>query len=119
VSAELHTAGLTATRVASPIETTLYRIAQEALTNIAKHARATHVDILLERRADHVSLIIEDDGVGFASAASDSSGGAGLLGMQERAALIGATLQVESAPGRGTTILVRTPIAAEVFDHAV
>jgi signal transduction histidine kinase len=122
VSAELHTAGLADTRVASPIETTLYRIAQEALTNIAKHARATHVDILLERRSDQVSLIVEDDGVGFTSGASAGDGGghgAGLLGMQERAALIGATLQVESSPGRGTTILVRTPLAAAVFDQAV
>jgi PAS domain S-box-containing protein len=116
VSAELHTTGLTTERLASEIETTLYRIAQEALNNIAKHARAGHVEIILERRSDQVWLIVEDDGVGFdmAKMAGDA-GGFGLLGMQERAALVGATLQIESAPGEGTTIFVRmptTPVAA-------
>jgi signal transduction histidine kinase len=120
VSAELHTAGLTGARVASAVETTLYRITQEALTNVAKHSSATHVDILLERRPDHVSLIVEDNGVGFVTGeAQEPARGAGLSGMRERAALIGATLQVESSPGRGTTILVRTPVAKEDLEHAV
>jgi signal transduction histidine kinase len=110
VSAELHTAGLTNDRLASEIETTLYRIAQEALNNIAKHARARHVEIILERRAQHVSLIVVDDGVGFDLGESEAAGrGFGLLGMQERAALVGATLEIESARGEGTTILVRMP----------
>jgi PAS domain S-box-containing protein len=110
VSAELHTAGLTTERLASEIETTLYRIAQEALNNIAKHARAGHVEIILERRADQVSMIVEDDGVGFDIAEVDGERrGFGLLGMQERAALVGATVQIESAPGEGTTIFVRMP----------
>ena len=65
VRADLHTTGLSADRLTSEVETTLYRIAQEALNNIAKHARAENVDVILERRPDHVSLIIEDDGVGF------------------------------------------------------
>jgi PAS domain S-box-containing protein len=120
VSAELHTAGLTTDRLASEIETTLYRIAQEALNNIAKHAHAGHVEIILERRADHVSLIVEDDGVGFDPAAMESAGrGFGLLGMQERAALVGATLQIESTPGEGTTIFVRMPTTpVPVYHHA-
>jgi PAS domain S-box-containing protein len=110
VSAELHTAGLTTDRLASEIETTLYRIAQEALNNIAKHAHAGHVEIILERRADQVSLIVEDDGVGFDASQMDGERrGFGLLGMQERAALVGATLQIESTPGDGTTIFVRMP----------
>ena len=110
VPAELHTTGLTTERLASEIETTLYRIAQEALNNIAKHARARHVEIILERRTDQVSLIVEDDGVGFIPADMDGERrGFGLLGMQERAALVGATVQIESAPGEGTTIFVRTP----------
>ena len=112
VSAELHTTGLSTERLASEIETTLYRIAQEALNNIAKHARARHVEIILERRTDQVSLIVEDDGVGFDPADMDGERrGFGLLGMQERAALIGATVQIESAPGEGTTIFVRTSTA--------
>ena len=108
VSAELHSSGLLDVRLASDTETTLYRIAQEALTNVAKHARATHVDVILERRADHVLLVIEDDGVGFDQGDGRAAGqGFGLLGMQERAALVGATLQIESAARKGTTILVR------------
>ena len=65
IAAELHTSGLSDDRLASQAETTLYRIAQEALTNVAKHSRARHVDVILERRADQVVLIVEDDGVGF------------------------------------------------------
>jgi PAS domain S-box-containing protein len=113
VPAELHTTGLTTERLASEIETTLYRIAQEALNNIAKHACARHVEIILERRSEQVSLIVEDDGVGFDPAEMDGQRrGFGLLGMQERAALVGATVQIESAPGEGTTIFVRTPTMA-------
>jgi PAS domain S-box-containing protein len=111
VRADLHTAGLSADRLTSEVETTLYRIAQEALNNIAKHARAENVDVILERRPDYVSLIIEDDGVGFEQASAGTPHqGFGLLGMQERAALVGATVQIESAAGEGTTIIVRMPI---------
>ena len=113
VRADLHTSGLS-DRLASEIETTLYRIAQEALNNVAKHARAESVDVILERRSDHVSLIIEDDGVGFEQGnAGVPHQGFGLLGMQERAALVGATVQIESAAGEGTTIIVRMPIAVQ------
>jgi PAS domain S-box-containing protein len=113
VRADLHTTGLSSARLASEVETTLYRIAQEALNNIAKHARAENVDVILERRPDHVSLIIEDDGVGFDHPVAGSPHqGFGLLGMQERAALVGATVQIESAAGEGTTIIVRMPIGA-------
>jgi signal transduction histidine kinase len=112
VRADLHTTGLSEDRLTSEIETTLYRIAQEALTNVAKHARADSVDIILERRPDYVSLIIEDDGVGFDQAAAGAPHqGFGLLGIRERAALLGATVQIESASGEGTTIIVRMPIA--------
>lgn len=105
VAAELHTAGPLDQRLAPDAETTLYRIAQEALTNVAKHSRASCVEIILDRRPDHVLLIVEDDGDGFDPAAGTQ--GFGLLGMQERAALVGASLQIESSPGQGTTILVR------------
>ena len=119
VTADLHTAGLTDDRLATEIETTLYRIAQEALNNIAKHARAEHVEIILERRADHVSLVVEDDGVGFDTVSAAGAGrGFGLLGMQERAAMVGATLEIESTVGEGTTILVRMPTMAASVNHA-
>jgi PAS domain S-box-containing protein len=108
VAAELHSAGLSDDRLTTEIETTLYRIAQEALNNVAKHAGATNVAVLLERRPEHISLVIEDDGVGFESSGPGRPNqGFGLLGMQERAALIGANLEIESQPGAGTSILVR------------
>lgn len=122
VSAELHTSGLLDDRLGSETETTLYRIAQEALTNVAKHAGARNVDVILERRGDQVLLIVEDDGAGFDPGDAGSAGrGFGLLGMQERASLVGATLQIESAAGKGTTILVRmaaTSGARKALDHA-
>lgn len=106
ISAQLHTSGLWDNRLSSEAETTLYRIAQEALTNVAKHSHAGTVEVILERRADHVLLIVEDDGVGF-DPVGGTSQGFGLVGMRERAALVGANLQIESAAGQGTTILVR------------
>jgi len=115
VQAELHTTGLADERLASEIETTLYRIAQEALTNIAKHAKATDVAVLLERRSDFISLVVEDDGVGFDGGIPRDASGFGLLGMQERAALVGATLDIESTVGAGTSVIVRiaTPREAQ------
>jgi signal transduction histidine kinase len=80
------------------------------------------VEVILERRADHVLLIVEDDGVGFdpSGTAGTAAHGFGLLGMQERATLIGASLQIESAVGKGTTILVRMAAADTSYaaDHA-
>jgi PAS domain S-box-containing protein len=121
IAVELHTSGLLHERLASQAETTLYRIAQEALTNVAKHSRAKHVDIILERRGDQVVLIVEDDGVGFDPGdALTTRNGLGLSGMEERASLVGATLQVESAAGKGTTILLRmaaTPAETQSAGH--
>jgi two-component system, NarL family, sensor histidine kinase UhpB len=75
--------------------------------------------VILERRADHVLLIVEDDGVGFDLATEGTAGqGFGLLGMQERAALVGASLQIESAAGKGTTILVRMAAAGAATSQA-
>jgi signal transduction histidine kinase len=100
-------------RLPSETETTLYRIAQEALTNAGRHSQATRVDVILERRDLQVVLIIEDNGVGFDPSRTNDRLGFGLTGMQERAALVGAQLQIESAPGEGTTVLLRleTPSA--------
>ena len=114
IPAQLHTSGLLDDRLAPDVESALYRIAQEALTNVAKHARAGNVEVILERRPDHVLLIIEDDGVGFEGSPGENGQGFGLMGMHERAALVGASLQIESAPGQGTTILVRMATTADV-----
>ena len=93
-------------------EVAFYRIAQEALTNIAKHAHASRVDVMLETRDGAVVLVVEDDGVGFDPDETEiRDRGIGLLGMVERAGLIGAALQVESTPGDGTSIFVRHAIS--------
>jgi PAS domain S-box-containing protein len=119
ISVDLHTSGLLHDRLPSETETTLYRIAQEALTNVARHSHAANVEVILERRPDHVLLIVEDDGVGFDAGGTVPTSGFGLLGMQERASLVGATLQIESAIGRGTTVLVRmaAPDARDTADR--
>jgi signal transduction histidine kinase len=89
---------------------------QEALTNILRHAHAHHVQVRVEQCRDAIRLTIEDDGVGFdagqvlAQAIQGTSGG--LLGMQERAALCGGQLSIESAPASGTTIHVWIPLEA-------
>jgi PAS domain S-box-containing protein len=121
VPATLHSSGLLDERLPADAETALYRIAQEALTNVAKHAQATNVEIILERRGNQVQLVVEDDGKGLKSNAQGAGGGFGLVGMRERAALVGATLEIESSPGAGTTILVRMAAATPAdrhLDHA-
>jgi signal transduction histidine kinase len=96
-------------RLPSEVETTLYRIVQEALTNIVKHARARNVSILVVRRARSATAVIEDDGEGF-DPASVHEDGLGLLGMRERVALLDGRLTVESTPGAGTTLAVEVPL---------
>ena len=96
-------------RLPSDVETTLYRITQEALTNVVKHAQARHVSIVLTRRDGSVAAVIEDDGRGLGS--GDDSSGLGLLGMRERIALVEGRLEVESSPGSGTTLSIEVPIS--------
>jgi len=119
IRAQLHAGQSTDERLASEVETMMYRLAQEALNNVAKHARADHVDVVLERSSEQVSLIIEDNGVGFEPSNAEAVGeGFGLIGMRERAALVDADLQIESTPGRGTTIIVRAPAVAPAIESA-
>ena len=98
------------------IETALYRVVQEALTNVFKHSGARRVSVVLQRLPGQVSALIEDDGRGFDTDAIPASSAAerrlGLLGMRERAALIGGTLTVESGVGQGTTVIARIPLPA-------
>ena len=113
VAAHVHASGSADRVLIREMETTVYRFAQEALNNIAKHARADRVDIVLERSDEQVSLIVEDNGIGFNPAeAVTRGGGFGLRGMRERAAIAGAECVIESAPGRGTTVILRVPITA-------
>ncbi len=113
IPAEFHANGLTGKRLDSEVETNLYRISQEALNNIFKHAKASNVSVLLELRKNNVVLIVEDNGEGFdakeESVVRTSGKGLGLVGMRERAALVGGSLEIESAPGDGTTIFALVP----------
>lgn len=95
------------------VETALYRIAQEALQNVAKHAAATSVRLELGVTAAGARLVVADDGRGFAvdQARDERRPHAyGMVGMQERAALVGAHVSVTSAPGHGTTVTVDVPL---------
>ena len=95
-------------RLPGEIETTLYRLIQEALTNVVKHAHAKTVSILLVRRDGKVMGIVEDDGRGFDPGTAREDG-LGLVGMRERAGLVGGRLTVEASAGAGTTIAVEVP----------
>jgi signal transduction histidine kinase len=113
LDADFEAVGLEEKRLTPEVETTLYRIIQEALTNVARHAEASHVSVLLEQRKDSVIGIVEDDGRGFDVEGVLSSGQLkrlGLHGMQERASLVGGKLTVESTPGIGTTIFIEIPL---------
>jgi len=112
VEADFQAVGIVDERFGAEVETTLFRAVQEGLTNAARHAGATSVSLVLERRPGSVAVILEDDGRGFdVEAATTPAGGRlGLLGMQERARLLGGAMEIESAPGAGTTLFVRLPV---------
>jgi signal transduction histidine kinase len=97
-------------RLPEAVETTLYRIVQEAVTNVAKHAEASRLSITLTRKGSSVVVIVEDDGKGFDATAGPSDG-LGLLGMRERLALVGGTLRIETAADSGTTIAAEVPVS--------
>jgi signal transduction histidine kinase len=89
------------------VEQAYYRIAQEALENTARHARAGRLAVSMEQRSGSLCMTIADDGEGFDPGKTDASRQFGLLGMHERAELIGARLEIESRPGQGTLVQVR------------
>jgi len=95
--------------VPTDVQVALYRVAQEALNNVIKHAHASRATVRLDVCADRAALEVVDDGVGFEPALRGGDG-YGLPGMRERAARLGGTLTVESAPDAGTAIDVVVPI---------
>src|SRR4029453_12199827 len=97
-------------RLPADVETTMYRIVQEALTNVAKHAAATRISVLMTRTESAAVLVVEDDGEGFDLA--DTASGLGITGMRERIALVGGRLKVEAGMGSGTTIAAEIPLAS-------
>ncbi len=103
-------------RLATDAEVALYRIAQEALSNAVKHARASRIWISLDYAPSYVELAVRDDGQGFlpGSERTGDAGGLGLVGMHERAEMLGGTLSVESKPGQGTCLRTRIPVGTPV-----
>ncbi len=92
--------------------TALFRIAQEALTNVARHAKATEAGISLKATEDGISLQVSDNGFGFDPAGVNARRSLGLLGMRERMLILHGALQIQSAPGQGTTVAVELPHAS-------
>jgi signal transduction histidine kinase len=96
------------------VETALYRVVQEALTNVARHAGATRVGVMIGKRDGQAVAVVEDDGRGFDPEEPTPAGAArpalGLIGMRERVALLGGTLEIESTAGEGTTVFARIPV---------
>lgn len=95
-------------RLPTDVETTMYRIVQEALTNIARHASASRISVLLTRKEHAVVVVVEDDGGGFDI--NETTAGLGLIGMRERLTLLGGRLRVETNPGGGTTVAAEVPL---------
>jgi two-component system sensor histidine kinase UhpB len=102
-------------RLPGDLETAAYRIVQEALTNVIRHSYARDVSIELLRRGSHFSAIVQDDGRGFDPSPSGHgrgpNNGVGLVGMLERARLVGGEVRIESAPGSGTLVRMHAPVA--------
>lgn len=105
---------LNSRRLEPAVETALYRTLQEAVINVVKHAEATKVGIILEASAKEAVLIVEDDGKGFCwealAQSTEPTMRLGLLGIRERLSLVGGSLEVESAAGQGTTLIIHVPI---------
>lgn len=105
-------------RLPSEIETSLYRVCQEALTNVLRHAGASSVRVTLARKGDSFEGEIRDDGQGFDPASIPANGqsgrGLGLLGMRERVTQCGGTLEVTAEPGKGTRLLIHIPLTGDL-----
>jgi len=98
----------------SEVELAMFRIAQETLNNIRKHAQASAVNITVQLTSNNLKMSITDNGKGFSTSRLTGDlakeGKLGVLGMEERARLIGGNLQIKSEPGKGTTVIARAPI---------
>jgi signal transduction histidine kinase len=104
-----HEEGRAATRLAPEVESTVYRIVQEALTNVEKHARAACARVEISERNGRVTVIVSDDGRGLGSSSNTSGTGLGLAGMRERVTLLGGAISIEATPGGGTVVRATIP----------
>jgi signal transduction histidine kinase len=113
VAAEFQDLGFDGDRLPPEVETTVYRLVQEALSNVAQHAGARRVSVIVERGPEAITALIEDDGRGFdpdGVASGSERFPLGLLGMRQRVELVGGMLLVDSGEGAGTTVRARIPL---------
>ncbi len=105
-------------RLATDVEVTLLRAAQELLSNVRQHATATQAGVTLTYAPDAILLKVHDDGVGIRSEPSDDrrrgERGLGLVMMRERVEALGGSLLIDSSPESGTTVLIRVPMRGEI-----
>jgi signal transduction histidine kinase len=97
--------------------TILYRVAQEALTNVARHSHARRVELSIQKLPDGVCMKVKDDGKSFPVERVLNARGQkrlGLLGMRERLEMVGGRFEVESAPGKGTSVIAQIPLGKSV-----
>jgi len=107
-------------RFAPPVETTVFRIVQEALTNVARHAGVSEVKVHLWVQQNVLRVRVEDRGAGFEPELAMSAAlSSGLTGMRERAALLGGRFTIESAPGAGTCLTAELPLGGATTGGAV
>ncbi len=109
IETEFHSEIKEEPQVSPLVATGLFRMYQESLTNVARHAKAKHVTATLESNGNQLLLSIIDDGKGFSLGGNGHSKTLGLLGMQERAIMIGGSIEIISAPGKGTHVLIQVP----------
>jgi signal transduction histidine kinase len=112
VACRIDTAG---SRLPAEVETTCFRVAQEALTNAIRHAGARHITIRLAVRGRPRMVVLEvvDDGAGFDPGQCSRGRCLGIQGMRERASLAGGTFEVRSTPGGGTSVVARLPLGPD------
>jgi len=106
--------GHSSQRLDPELESTIYRVVQEALTNVGRHAQATQASVEVQQRGDALLVIVHDNGRGLSAAPAPDAGSAtgfGTSGMRERAELVGGEIDVRSHPSGGTVVELRVPIA--------
>jgi signal transduction histidine kinase len=104
-------------RLESTTETVLYRVLQECVSNIVKHARATHISIQLMKHEIHLNMLIEDNGIGFDISKMNEVEGIGLKNMISRVEYLNGTIEFDSTPGKGTTVIIDIPLIIEKGDR--
>jgi signal transduction histidine kinase len=104
--------------VDSERSTALFRIYQEILTNVARHAKATRVEAVLEKAGGAVVLVVKDNGRGIRKSELAGTKSLGLLGMRERAFILGGEVEIRGASGKGTTVQVKMPLPGLNGDSA-